>query len=327
MSSTDYLIFVIVIILIIALPVKMDQEALSRSEEVKLQYKEILNNAVEDASYYLLKSKDSISGEIISKGNSINFKTSNLNLNEALCRFYQTLYLNLNLDKDKIGQVIIKDKIPIKMAVGYDGYYINTWVEEIDNSGKLQRKEKWMNKKNYTMFDKNNNIEIDFTLDDYMYILDKNTNQKKEGRREELARIYPNSFFSNIKGFNDIRNQVITSLIQKDLEYYTEANNSIAKRNGWNYQFKIPYIGSKAIDSIGFIAFFQGLPIGSNKEFNTYSYSKTIVIKHSKIYGYEVNGVKYYNKVKIDGRSGVIFDSEEEAAAKGYKPDNKYYKY
>lgn len=296
---------------------------MTQSDELLSKYNTIIDNSVEDASKELLDSTDSSSFEIMSNGNKNkgNYETENLNLDKALWRFKKTLFTNLNIDDNYMKQQALMDKIPLKLAVGYDGYYINSWQEvKTDAGNKLE--ERWGDKINYTMLDQKNNIQINFTLDSYVYVTDLITKATAEGDQSTFISKYPNSIFGS--HFNGIRRQVITNLIEKDLTYYTNRNNQIAYENGIGYTFTIPYINDTSINDVSFVAFLQGVPIqGAGEIYNSYGLGIARTAKKHKWYGYTVNGVNYYHSDKYTktGSNTVIFNSPQAAARAGYYPD------
>ncbi|MBU5228127.1 hypothetical protein KQI36_15960 [Clostridium senegalense] len=320
MKLTDYLIFAVIIISSIALPVKIRQDKMLKAEELKIIYNEVVDNSVKDAASMLLEADDNDSLETLSEGRKINFKQSNLNLDKSLWRFYQTLYLNLNIEDNFAGQEAIKSKIPIKLAVGYDGYYINSW-QEIKVGKEI--KEVWHPKSSFMYFDKKNNLNINLTLDDTVYLLD-NQGNKEEFEAEDLIGKYDNILFSkDIDNFNKIRKQIIIEKIQKDLELYSSVNNKIAVTNGLEYTFQLPTIDERAINDITFIAFFQGNMLNGIDMYNTYGLGVARIVRQKYIYGCtDGNGKKYYhnNTCTKNYNFDLIFDNERDAASNGYYP-------
>lgn len=315
--KSSIVIIVFIVLFALFLPGKLNQQALGRSEAFRARQNEILDNSCMDAAKELIKSKDSISIETIADGNKVNYETTNLNLDAALDRFYRSMYLNMGIQKDKPEQEALKGKVPIKIATGYDGYYINSWESTPDH----KIKEVWSKKNTYTMIDKKNNLKISFTLDDYVYIEDKNTNTKLEGLQQSFISKYPKSCFG-LK-FNEVKLQVINNLIKHDLENYTYYTNSIAKINGWKLNFNMPVVGSRVINNITFMAFYQDTPIYGAQPYNVFGFGVARVVKREKWYGYEVNEKKFYHVEGFDktGDNPVIFDSAADAAKVGYYPD------
>ncbi|MEG2983581.1 MAG: hypothetical protein RR835_02695 [Peptostreptococcaceae bacterium] len=309
----------IILVIILELPNAIDYIKRADSEVVNVKYSEIVTNACKDATEELVVINNDKSIEMAGDGENINYEKIDFNKNKALERFYKSLYINLNIENDYAAQQVLFEHIPIKIVVGYDGYYINSWVKEYNNQkAKYETKQKWVGKMKYSKVDNKNNIKIDFTLNENVTITNKVTNQVTTGNRKDFDKKYPNSYFG--REFENIRNQTIFEAVQNSVEYYTHASNNIAKKNGWKYSFKAPYVDSKLLKNISFLALMQGNgEQGVNNKFNTYGFSVSKIERKNKVYGYTKDGIKYY-KENYDKNCEEIFDSEIEAAASGYRP-------
>ncbi len=318
MNSKNFLLIAIVLIFVMYVPIKINQISVEKSNKVKVEYDEVVAIASSDAVKQLVYAADSYSNENLAEGKKIDYRDMNLNLDKALDRFYRTLFLNLNIEEDYSLQQGIKFRIPIKIATAYDGYYIDYFKK--DGQG-----EQWSELKPYSMVDEKNNLIINFTLDDYVYIKDLSTNVVSEGRRKEFELKYPESCLKDGKTFNNVKGQVINNMIKNDLEYYTYYSNDIAKMNNWQLSYDIPYWGNRAIDSIAFMAFYQGeMFVGSDKVYNSYGFGSTKTVNKKDIYGYKKRGRKMYSTT-IDGDEPTYFSNEYEAAIDGYEPDLEFY--
>lgn len=318
MNSKNFFLTALVLVFVMYVPIKIDLISMSKSNNIKVEYDEMVANASSDAAKQLIYSSDSYSNENLAESDKVDYREMNLNLDKALNRFYRTLYLNLNIEEDYSSQEAIKYRIPIKLATGYDGYYIDFF--KADGQG-----EQWTDKKPYSMVDKVNNIIINFTLDDYVYVTNLSTKITSEGHRKDFQAKYPNSCLKDDKTFNEVKSQVINSMIQEDLNYHTHYANEIAKRNNWNLSYDIPYWGNRAVNSVAFMAFYQGVVFdGAEKSYNSYGFGSTKTIIGKEIYGYERDGKKIYS-TKVDGSNPIYFPNEIEAAKSGYSPDMKFY--
>lgn len=313
-GNKQYFIIAIILLYVLYLPIKINQFIIAKSHTASNQYHEMIVNATSDASKQLMYSVDDYSNDIQSDGIKVDYRNINLNLDKALDRFYQTVYLNLNIDEDYGSQEAIKYQIPIKIVTGYEGYYLSYFT----NDGKG---EKWSELKKYSMVDDTNNLVIFFTLEDKVAVADHNDNTTTTGNFEEFKSKYPNSCFKDRKTFEEVRGQIINSMIRADLEYYTFHSNRIAQSNNWNIRFNLPYWGDRAINGITFIAFYQGKPfIGSDKMYNTFGYATSQVVLDKGVYGYEKSGKKMYSD-KIKGDNPIYFSNKYEAATYGYEPN------
>ncbi len=315
--ETKIFLIIVIIISLLFFPIKINQESIVKSHSISKQYDEMLVSATSDATKQLVYATDSYSNENVAEGEKIDYRNINLNLDKALDRFYKTLFINMNIEESYAYQQGIKYRIPIKIATGYEGYYINYF--KADGKG-----EEWSDLKPYSFVD--GDLVIHFTLNDTVYVTDPITKDTKEGKRKEFETKYPNSCLKDQETFQKVKNQVINSMIQSDLEYYTKQSNDIAKRHNWNIRFNIPYWGNNSIDSVSFLAFYQGDGFtGADKVYNAYGFSTSRTIRDNGIYGYVKNGKKLYSHEKVKDVELSYFENEYEAAKDGYSPDLDYY--
>lgn len=318
MGGKKFFILIIMILFTLYLPTSINQKSIDKSRNMSNQYHEVIVNATSDATRLLVDVTDSYSNENMAEGNKVDYRDINLNLDKALDRFYKTLYLNLNIEESYSYQEQIKHRIPIKIATAYEGYYINYF--KMDGKG-----EQWSELKPYSLVE--GELVIHFTLDDNVTVTDGNTNTTITAKRQYFEKKYPNSCLKDQQTFDNVKSNVINSMIQEDLEYYTSHSNSLAKLNGWNIVFDIPYWGNRSINSIAFIAFYQGDEfIGTEHMYNSYGYSTSKTTKNKFIYGYIKNGKKLYSYIEENDVSEItIFNNQFEAAKAGYSPDSEYF--
>lgn len=316
--SRIMIIMAILILTNLYLPTRMEQNTIFTAEAQSKQYNEMLVSATSDATQTLLRVSDSYSNELMAEGTKVDYRNINLNLDASLERFYKTLYINLNIEEDYSYQQSVKFRIPIKIAIGYDGFYVNYF--KTDGSG-----EEWSDIHKFS--DVQGDLVIHFTLSDEVTVTNHVTKETRTGTRAELAKYYPTSCLKDEATFNKVKSQVINSLIQSDLEFYTTKNNQIALQNGWNMNFDIPYWGNTSIDSVSFIAFYQGdALLGTNKMYSAFGYATSQAVNKREIYGYTRDGKKLYSDNKLTSVGELTyFENQFEAAMKGYSPDPIYY--
>jgi hypothetical protein len=324
MKLNDIALLVLIVILTMFLKLDVNQKKQIEAEQLKIKYRHIVQQAVQDASSALVEKIDDNSHEKRAEGEFVNINNMQLNLDKALWRFYQTMYINLNIENDFIKQEIVSEYFPIKIAIGYDGYYINAKTYTINTlTGKYEPHMQWQPKNDYVLYDRADNIDIRYTLDNYVYINDRNDNKQYEGDYSTLQVRYPTSIYFNSNTFDSIRRQTIINGIRNDLEYYASKFNRLALKQGISYRIKLPYIDSNSISDIGFIAFLQGIPLNGTEKYNTYGMGITRTVNKRKYFGYEINGMKFYHNDKYTrtGNNPVIFNTAKEAACDGYYPD------
>lgn len=105
--------------------------------------------------------------------------------------------------------------------------------------------------------------------------------------------------------FHELRRNTIVDLITNVLTEEFNEHNDFMDTLGITYHFAVPAIGrdqwNNTIDDISVLAFFQGLPIGSNSYYNNYSLGGTRIVRSSNLYAERVldqfgNVHKVYHK-------------------------------
>lgn len=318
MNSKHIFLITILILMGFYIPTKYQQDSINSSEIMSREYDEMLVNATSDATFKLLETTDSYSNEIVAEGTKIDYRNINLNLDAALDRFYKTVYMNLNIEDNYAYQQSIKHRIPIKIALGYDGYYVDYFSED-------GRGEQWSQIHKYSNVE--GDLVIYYTLGNEVSVTNSVTKESKSGTREQVAPYFPRSSLVDEQTYEKVKSQVINSLIQADLEYYTTKNNEIAKRFGWNMNFDIPYWGNRAINSVAFVAFYQGDGYaGISKVYDSFGYSTSQSVNAKNIYGYSYGGKKLYSDVLLNNVGELTyFENQFEAAISGYSPDPRFY--
>lgn len=318
MSAKNIFTIMLIVLLCIYIPTKIEQRSITLSHSYSKQYDEMLVDATSDATRKLFEVTDSYSNEIVAEGSKVDYRNINLNLDSALDRFYKTLFINLNIEDSYAHQQGIKYRIPIKIAVGYEGIYVNYFRS--DGSG-----EQWSDIHKFS--DVQGDFVIHFTLGEDVIITNKVTKEEDSGKRKDLANKYPNTCLKDEETFNKVKLQVINTLIQSELEYYTKYSNEIAMQNGWEMNFNVPYWGNRAVKNIAFIAFYQGESFeGENELHESYGYATSELINKKDIYGYTLDNKKFYSDKKLSNAKDLTyFESTYEAAIHGYKPDPRYY--
>lgn len=305
------------ILIVIYIPFGIFEDNKIESNQKMIIYDQAMNNAVNDAASSLSQ---------INGNNSEGFSQSyDIDCEKTLSKFYISLFNNLNIGNNKVAQDQIKMYIPLKLIIGYDGYYINAWINVKDqNSGKVSVKELWQPKKSFTYYDSSNKLIFNFTLDDSMKIYDINSSKWIYGKRNDLELKYPDCSILKQANFDGFRRQIIINAIQNDITYYTNKNNITANRYGLTYSMQIPLIQNdkklSSINNVCFMAFFQGNI--NNKDYNFYAFGTAKLMNKDKFYGNSINGKSYYHTkdCPILTQQDAIFNTKMDAAAHGYIP-------
>lgn len=288
----------------------------------KIQYENIMDNAVDDAFISAVEGIDS-------KGNVI------INKDQIKDNFLNSLYNGFNsiTGNTEVQQISITSRIPIMILVDNNGYYVCSMEEYRDSTNAALAKHVWKSKKYYTY--KHNNYIYNFTLSDFVTIYDMQTKETYEGYYQDLIDNYgltDGGVLDNYETFDSVRRHTIIEMLIKDISYYINVHNLYAKQYGVNYYFTLPEMDMdtwyRTIDDISFLAFIQGFPIQSgitgNYYLNNFSFSCARLIKSDIYYIQEdaTTHIKYYHKGDCSKllEKSLIADSMESAAAQGYFP-------
>lgn len=286
-------------------------------------YDLVLKNSCEDAAQAMIQPSNEQQLNTIEQGYVKSPKEIEPNLDKALETFYNTLFMNLGIQNDPALQEGFKRYVPLKMVVAYKGLYVCTSTEYTEG-GKKKFKEMWQPLISFNYKDAKNNLIINYTLNDYVYITDLK-NGYVEGTSKDMRQKYPLCEALSDKHFEGMRRKVITDTINNAMGYYTEKNNSIGRQNGFSYKFKIPIIDNdklNEIDSASFIAFYQGLPIRSDVIHNNYALSASRITANKKYYGSQGLNNYYHTSSSCPRITGKVkvFNSRVDAAKDGYSP-------
>lgn len=308
MKITDFALIFLLAFLPASIGIDVDQHRQIEAESWKQLYDEYICTACEDATVELLRQTGQASQQNVFEGAHKSSKDVVLNLDHALDRFFETVYINFGIDNNKILQDAMKEYLPVQMVVAYDGLYVHARHNVYNEAtGKMEPRESWTSKIPYSYYDKGSEAIGDERI--VNFTLDKLDDEKSD----------------------NIRRETIIRLIQDQLEYYTGRNNYLAEANGLGYVYNIPYISedswNNTINDICFIAFLQGIVIpGTDQSYSTYGFGGTKLSLGQKFYGVmELQYGKCYHRQECDcvvnGMGGNIeatFNSRKEAARSGY---------
>jgi hypothetical protein len=134
--------------------------------------------------------------------------------------------------------------------------------------------------------------------------------------------------------FQKKRREVITNSIKAALKSEVNEHNDFAKYLGVAYTFNIPDVSDvewhNAINDISFLAFIQGIPIGTDSFYNNYALGGSRIIKSTDIYATDDgDGKRYHNDKCSKISNGTVIDytkvkeiflNNNDAAVAGYYP-------
>ncbi|MCW3793934.1 hypothetical protein OM416_20275 [Paenibacillus sp. LS1] len=332
MKITNFAVLAIIIILPFIIINTFNIEAQKKALFLETRYNAAIDAATQDATLMLLNNASQGSESLYESAKNVR-----VNKEAAAEAFFQTMYLNFDVQDDPYAQGTLNRYVPALVVIGYDGYYILSEKEFADATGQKALKHVWSVKKPYSYKDEKGNL-ISFTLDDYVTMFDPTTKELKKGYlfdvnsdsgQKFVAEMWngnTSSLIQDPKRFDTVRRSTIVSLIQQDLQYEINKHNTLVKRYGVTYTFTLPSIDQEewnnTVDDVGVLSFVQGIPVGT-EYYNNYALGGARIIQKPSIVGITANGIKYYydrTACKSSYVTEETFTSKKEAAQEGYHP-------
>lgn len=344
MKTTDFAMIFIAIILPIVVIVYVDVSFLTKSEEKKLYYINIINSAIDDATY-AMKSVEGEDPDLDYGYSGLAEKKVAVNANIAVETFFKSLYDNFEIDGDKTSEEYLKSHVPAMAILDYNGIYsysIETYETIIDGKKSVQVGHVLKPKRyfSYTYGIKNNKIipqeelsdikdttslnlySVIFTMDDYIFFINEDgskTGFYLEDDKNNTALYSANTNMKDeiIRHLKLQRSSVISSIVSEEMSYSINAHNYYSDID---YQFYFPTIAlsdwEQMVNNIGIIAFIQGVNLG-NRQLDYVAYG---------ISGLKVTDRYYVTKSKVDGELDYYHVSKEcSVYEQQYKPTTGYY--
>lgn len=312
MKVTDLSILFIIIILPFVQILRIQTDNLQSTAYRSMVMDRYLDAAVEDASEAM-----------VVRGAG---RKAAISRDKALSAFCNTLFANFNVLGNKVGQENLMLYVPVLVLLDYDGFWVCSTEEYINSAGNIEEKMVWKPKKPYSH--ESNGYTYIFTLDSHVKVLDNATNTFYEGTRQDLTEFLSEDLIQQEELFEAVRKRTVMEAIKKDVNQAINAHNTYAIRYGITYNFSPPSISDgdwyRNIEDIGFLAFFQGIPIGLGGErYNSFALGASRIVRKENYYiQQDANGLFYYHRDDCSSLTSrdEAFDSREECALKGAFP-------
>lgn len=311
MKITKYAIIFSVIFLCMFLPVKIQSDIVQALTLKKVMYNQILDGAVQDAVENLVE-KDTED-------------TLALNREEAVHKFYHSLYSGFGILDSPDKQEELNLYLPLLLVTSEDGFYIY-YNQLIEEGGDTRVYQCWSEKYTYSYED--GNCIYRFTLGDKLILLDQESGELLEGNYKDLALLYPDNLILKDRAvFEEVRRRSIIDTITEYMQEYINSHNRIAEHYGIDYAFALPVIENeewyRTIDDVSFLAIFQGYPYEiANERYNRYEIGAARLRKTQPYYTTIQQGTAYYHKAgcaQVTDRSRPIY-TRKECAMQGAFP-------
>lgn len=330
--------FIIVAFVVILASIAIGDVRINNLEnmtENKIAYNRNVDNAVDAAVNNIVEVADQSDLQI--------------NLDSTADTFYRSLFANFGAADSESEQIQLSRYVPVIAIVENDGFYVQYKYVNGDTISTA-----WTPKLPYSYtsvikganpsdlisyainFNLDNNVQIMIDGDSRVYSGDfralktKYASDLRTNQSSRFAMVLQKSIINSEANFVAWKRQIITDAIVKQLNYYVNKYNELADSFGISYQFSLPE-GSESdisnnIDSVAFIALFQGYPsgIGTDDVYNQFCIGGAQISKRDLYYVQEgSDGILYYHSAGCKRYTkGVAtgYKTREEAASLGALP-------
>ncbi len=289
MKTTDLAMIFVAILIPIVVVVYVDVSFLLKTEEQRLYYTNIINSAINDATY-VMKTVEGEEQDVDYGYSGVSEKKVTVNARVAVETFYESLYDNFDIKGDSTGESFIKSHIPALAVVDYNGVYIYSIDNYIDKKSGEKYTDYVLKPKRYFTYtyaiigntliagedlEKNggiinlDTITVEFTMDDYIsvindngtttgfYLEDTNNNGILYNNNNELRE-------KVIQHLKLKRSQIISDTVSEEMSFAVSNHNLYSDVD---YEFVFPTIAlsdwEEMVDNVGIIAFIQGINVGN----------------------------------------------------------------
>lgn len=204
----------------------------------------------------------------------------NIDKEASVEAFFTSLYASFGLIDDTIKQELLQAYIPILGISCDDGFYICYSKQIIDQQGTKKMVKQWSEKVQFVVEDEF--FVYRFYVGERMGVYDKTGLLDRSGDQnifEFTFQEWKERGF-DIEELQEKKKICIAEELESKLSYYSSAHNAIAQQYGITYHFSLPAVDNsdfvRAMDDVGFFAFFQGYPLGDGTDFvyDQYSFSR-----------------------------------------------------
>ena len=251
MKIEHWFVLALAMVLCFFIPVKYQVSMQNKTQDENV----VMERNVIQACKNVMEKKTETQGKLL-------FDTAQKRDNAAKI-FYATLAKSYNHNVEETAEEIYA-RIPCMVLVDWDGYYISyqDWKTAADGSETyakiISEKSTWT--KTYGIY------TVSYKLNNDVAVSVKSGTSIDNGDREEvfqkLGQPSRLSFLSDADTFNEERNSVLISTINRDMEYFINTHNEYFNKKGALYALSLPQTDSGHIQAMlekpNVIAFMQG---------------------------------------------------------------------
>lgn len=295
MKTTDLAMIFIAIILPIVIVVYVDVSFLLKSEEKKLYYINVINSAIDDATY-AMKNVEGEDFDLDYGYSGLAEKKVAINANVAVQTFFESLYDNFEINGDKTSEAYLKSHVPAMAVIDYNGVYTYSMdaYETVVNGEREIYTDHVLKPKRYFSYtygikggqllpedslSSMTNEELSgmqlysviFTMDDFIYVINEDGTKSgfyMEDDKNNKALYRGNDIIKDeiIRHLKMQRSSTISEMVSEEMSYAVNSHNLYSDIE---YEFYFPAFGlsewEQMVDNIGIVAFVQGISVGNEK--------------------------------------------------------------
>lgn len=290
--------------------------AIQQEEQIEVQYRTVINNAVKDGTVMVKLSAEGVSGTGGSKAISINPE-------EVVEAFLASYHYGFNA-KSITDRVRLNQYVMAILVLDYDGFFIYGTREVQEPSGSRVLKHVLSEKKPY-LYEEGDYV-VKVNLGDHVSVLNTSVWTEELGPIDDILDLPPEI---DPLDYDDFRQRVIKDSLEAALAEGVNGHNRYADQLGVTYDFYLP-LGdgsalSKSVKDVGMMVFVQGYPMGGGRYLDMSSFATGNILARKVIPGYQDgSGDLYYceggHSHSITDTQVRTFGSPEEAASEGYWP-------
>lgn len=351
MKISRYAIVFIFIVLALSIPLYSRVYKFGKASDRKVMYNKILDDAIDTAVDQIVSNAD--------------MSFVDVDREKCVSSYYKALYAGFAAIDSEMTQSKLEYYTPVLAFIDIDGVYFYYSVR--GNDQKL--KKIWSEKTPYvyegtvayntvgvgnSSTSHTSNYSITFLLNDEILIsVDGETfegtlvhlrelygsetgNVEKDNQYAAIRAILNSHVLSSDGYYQLTRSECITNTVMERINYYVNIHNELAAEQGESYTFTVPVTAksdiSRATDSVSFMSFFQGYPLGKGTDdvYSNFELSGARIVKNQGYYTKRVikNGssILYYHRPScpcLNSEDTVLsswFATKEEAASSGAMP-------
>lgn len=288
--------------------------SIQQQEQVEMQYRSVINNAVKDGVVALKQSAKNVDA-------GHDTKAVKVNPQEVVTTFLAAYHYGFNAksvtDRTRLNQYVLA-----LVVLDYDGFYLYSTKAVTNPSGKQVLKPMLSEKMPYLY--EENGYALKATLGDEVTVLNTGLWTETQGDISTLQDLPPDI---DAMDYGVKRQQIIRDSLTDALETAVNNHNLYGAQLGGSYEFYLPLGDGSAItqsvNDVGIMVFIQGYPMGGGRYLDMNTFAKGRILQTKSLPGYRDGGgnLYYCDEGHSHGDTQIkTFSSAEEAAREGFWP-------